>query len=188
MIDRPDIFEATVNIEGASSSDAICRLVLETDNLKMLFDGKLSGENCKIRINKLKKYITEGDTGTLKLEVIADDMYFSPWSSKFKAKLSKKVTVEVADNSNIEYAKPKVIVKEVSNQTVNYDKDILIREMSKHFKKFKMKLEDVSKRKKTVNHVITKLMESGHITSDMKDDPSLIDVVIEAIVLSEKIG
>ena len=35
------------------------------------------------------------ENGNIRLEVIADDMYFSPWSSEFNLETSKKVTVEV---------------------------------------------------------------------------------------------
>ena len=35
------------------------------------------------------------ENGGMKLEVIADDMYFSPWESEYELKQSKKVTVEV---------------------------------------------------------------------------------------------
>ena len=33
--------------------------------------------------------------GEMKLEIIADDMYFNPWNSDFEIKKSKNITVEV---------------------------------------------------------------------------------------------
>ena len=41
--------------------------------------------------------------GNLKLEVIADDVFFTPWESTFEVQASKKVTVEIKSQT---YAKP----------------------------------------------------------------------------------
>ena len=39
------------------------------------------------------------ESGNLRLEVIADDMYFNPWESEYDLKTTKKVTVEVIRNT-----------------------------------------------------------------------------------------
>ena len=186
VIDKPDIFEATVSIEGADSSSAKCRLIVESKTVSMIFEGDLDGNRCKIPMKNLKKYMNDGDVGKLRLEVIADDMFFSPWESEYKAKVSKKVTVEVNDPSKTVDVKPKVVVSEVSTPTKKHNRDILIHEMSKEFKIFKLKLEDVHKRKKTINHVVRKMIDKKIISDDMKDSPELINTVLEAIILSEK--
>ena len=50
--------------------------------------------------------------GEMKLEVIADDMYFNPWNSNFELKKSKNITVEVKQPTTnvIKENKAKVIV------------------------------------------------------------------------------
>ena len=58
----------------------------------------------------------------MKLEVIADDMYFSPWESEYELQQSKKVTVEVkTPNQNkpklFESNKPKINVSFKNNKT-----------------------------------------------------------------------
>ena len=50
--------------------------------------------------------------GNIKLEVIADDTYFTPWSSNYTLETSKVVTVEMIDDKAS--AKPLVEVTEVS--------------------------------------------------------------------------
>jgi hypothetical protein len=191
IVDKPDIFEAKINIEGAEADDAQCRLVIESGAMSLLFEGSLKDEKCSIPIKKLKKYIKAGDTGTMKLEVIADDTFFSPWESDFKAKASRKVTAEVVEPVAEKVHKPTVVVSEITQNVDGVDggiqnKDILIKEMATEFLMFGLKLEDVGKRKKTINHVVSKMIKRGIITTDMKDSPELIDVVLESIILSEK--
>lgn len=184
IIDKPDIFEATINIEGAESKSAKCRLVVEANSMSYLFEGTLKGENCRIPIKKLKNYLQDGDTGTLRLEVIADDTYFSPWQSEFKASVSRKVTAEVAEPKVDAGSRVKVIA-EVKKSTPKEMTDPLVVEMAAQFAKFNMKLEDAHKRKKTINHVVSKMISEGKISEDRKDDPALVDLVLNAIVLSE---
>ena len=56
--------------------------------------------------------------GKMNLEVIADDMYFNPWTSDFQLKKSKSITVEVKEPSEnlIKENKATVNVK-VNNET-----------------------------------------------------------------------
>ena len=51
--------------------------------------------------------------GKMKLEVIADDMYFNPWNSDFELKKSKSIKVEVKQPTNniIKENKAKVEVR-----------------------------------------------------------------------------
>ena len=59
---------------------------------------------------KLKGIIKEG--GNLRLEVIADDMYFNPWESQYDLKAAKTVTVEVREQKKapLVESKPKLKV------------------------------------------------------------------------------
>ena len=90
---------------------------MEGDNLNLVFNGNISNEgSCRIEMPKLSM-LKEG--GEIKLEVIADDMYFNPWNSNFELKKSKSVTVEVKQPTGdvIKENKAKVNVK-VNNDTV----------------------------------------------------------------------
>ena len=53
--------------------------------------------------------VNEG--GEMKLEVIAEDMYFNPWNSEFELKKSKNITVEVKQPTNKVINENKATVK-----------------------------------------------------------------------------
>ena len=61
-----------------------------------MFNGKIdSTGKCSIPIRKLRGLVDENTKGSIKLEVIAEDTYFTPWTSDFEIQASKQVTVEV---------------------------------------------------------------------------------------------
>ena len=61
-----------------------------------MFEGTIDKDgNCKVPIRKLNGLLKEDDSGTMKLEVIAEDTYFLPWESDFEVDTAKKIKVEV---------------------------------------------------------------------------------------------
>ena len=115
--DKTNLFECDIQLEGASLKEANARLVIETEDLNLMYHGEINSDgNCKINVPKLKNIIKEN--GNIKLEVIADDMYFNPWNSEFNLIASKKVTVEVKQQTQapIVESKPKVKVN-IVNET-----------------------------------------------------------------------
>jgi hypothetical protein len=116
--DKTEIFECKVKIDGASLSNSKARLIIESEDLNLLFNGKIDEQgNCKIPIKRLKGILPESMKGEIKLEVIADDTYFIPWKSEFSVDASKKVVVEVKsqDADLIIESAPKVSVTDVKN-------------------------------------------------------------------------
>ena len=121
--DKQEIFECNIYLEGASLTKATSRIIVETQDLKLMFEGTIDKDgNCKVPIKKLNGLLKEDDSGTLKLEVIAEDTYFNPWESDFEVDTAKKIKVEVrqqggrksTDNSEYgNYHKPRMIVQEV---------------------------------------------------------------------------
>ena len=114
--DKSELFECDIKLEGASLSKSKARLVVETSDYSLLFKGNInSNGKCEIPIRKLKGLIDENTTGNIRLEVIAEDTYFTPWESDFEVDASKKVTVEVKSQQTkkpIVETKVKVKVKE----------------------------------------------------------------------------
>ena len=64
--------------------------------------------HCLPNIPKTKHFLPEGTKGNMRLEVIADDVYFEPWSSDFGVKTNKKVNVVVSEQ---EEEKPRLTVE-----------------------------------------------------------------------------
>ena len=114
--DKHNIFECDIQLEGASLNQAFARVIVEGNDLNLVFNGNINNDgNCRIEMPKLNM-LKEG--GEMKLEVIADDMYFNPWNSDFELKKSKNITVEVKQPTNqiIKENKAKVNVK-INNET-----------------------------------------------------------------------
>ena len=97
--DKNNIFECDIQLEGASLSQAFARVIVESKGVNLVFNGEINSTgNCRINLPKLN-ILKEG--GEMKLEVIADDMYFNPWNSPFELKKSKNITVEVKQPKDI---------------------------------------------------------------------------------------
>ena len=132
--DKAELFECDIKIEGASLSNSTARLVVETSEYSLMFNGSISADGkCKVPIRKLKGLIDESNKGNIKLEDIADDTYFTPWETDFEVQASKKVTVEIKSQSPkkpiVETKGPKVAVTKVKK--VNKTKKTTISESEK---------------------------------------------------------
>ena len=118
--DKVELFECDVKLEGASLKNSVARIVIESEDVNLLFNGEITSEGkCKIPIKKLRGLLGENSKGTLKLEIIAEDTYFVPWTSEFAVQAAKKVTVEVksqAASKIVENATPAVKVTSVKGQ------------------------------------------------------------------------
>ena len=131
--DKQEIFECKITLEGASLKDASSRIVVNTPDLKLMFEGTIDNNgNCKIPIRKLRGLLGEDSKGTMKLEVIAEDTYFLPWESDFIVNTSKKIKVEVKGQQNQPITeskkskKPKMVVTKVKHPFDPVDKVVNI--------------------------------------------------------------
>jgi len=122
--DKSELFECDIKIEGSSLSKSTARLVVETNDYSLMFNGKISSNGkCEIPIKKLRGLIDESSKGNMRLEIIAEDTYFVPWKSEFEIEASKTVTVEVKSQSN------KKIIKENTVQVSNIKREITQKEI-----------------------------------------------------------
>jgi len=122
--DKAELFECDIKIEGASLSNSTARLVVETSDYSLMFNGSISSDGrCKVPIRKLKGLIDESNKGNIRLEVIAEDTYFTPWKSEFEIQASKSVTVEVRSQSD------KKVIKENTVQVSNVKQQITKKEV-----------------------------------------------------------
>jgi len=154
--DKTENFTAELKLEGADLKDSFTRLVVESDDWNLVFKGNISASGkVEIPIKKLRNVLREGTTGTIKLEVVAEDTYFTPWQSDFQVETSKKVTVEVKSQTKSktihESTKPKVTLTSVSNKPTNVtnatNKKQLFKEYVTSFNSNAITLENIVKHK-----------------------------------------
>lgn len=110
--DKIENFKCSIDVEGASLSETDVRLVLQSDKLNLLYEGTIDANGtCNIPIDKLKNVLKEGTEGTMRLEVIAEDTFFSPWEDSFTVETNKKVTVEVLSSTKAPIKESAIKVK-----------------------------------------------------------------------------
>jgi hypothetical protein len=156
-LDQPKTFECSIQLEGASISNSKARLIMETkEGLNFIFNGKIS-DNGKVTIpvTKLKNIIKEEQRGKLTLEVIADDVYFSPWSSDFETALMRKVQVTV----NEEITKPSkptlsVVVDEPKKEPIEKVDHLL--EIVYLLTKSKITIVNIKENQSRLNSIVNK--------------------------------
>ena len=165
--DKSELFECDIKIEGAQLSNSTARLVVETNDYSLMFNGKINSTGkCEIPIRKLKGLIDESTTGNIRLEVIAEDTYFTPWKSDFAIEASKKVTVEVKSQSSKKVIKEnKVQVTNVKQEVTDYDVNhvtnilkLLVRE--------NITLENLSVKKDRLNKIVATYRKHKPLTED----------------------
>jgi hypothetical protein len=131
--DKANKFNCNIEIEGTSLAKSKVRLVIETDEMSYMFNGSIENTGvCEVNIPKTKNFLPEGTRGNMRLEVIADDVYFEPWSSDFNVKTNKKVNVVVAEQIE---DKPKVMVQVVEQEEVKPETKIVESKVEQPVKK-----------------------------------------------------
>ena len=112
--DKPNKFNCNIEVEGTSLAKSQVRLVIESDDMSFMFKGSIQNNGeCEVIIPKTKNFLSEGKIGNMRLEVIADDVYFEPWNSDFSVITNKKVTVQIAEQK---VEKPKMRVQVVEQK------------------------------------------------------------------------
>lgn len=160
--DKNEDFECTVNVSGASLQGSIARLILEVDDdFKLVFDGKVVDKRCVIPVKRLPGILEEGMTGRMKLELIVEDTYFSPWKSDFVVKSSKKVSVLVKENTteNIENKKPKVEITNISSPSKKRPQELVKKQKNAIFMNSKLDEPSQTKIKKPLQEAPLKKKE-----------------------------
>lgn len=114
--DKTSLFEFKINVEGAELADTFARVILENNNRKYLFEGKIANGICTVEMPALKEF-KETKNSNLQVEVIAESSFFIPYTGEYEVKESKKVVVEMISSAktNIE-TKPKVIVETIQKE------------------------------------------------------------------------
>ena len=167
--DKSELFECDIKLEGASLSKSKARLVVETSDYSLLFNGSISsGGKCEIPIRKLKGLTDENTSGNIRLEVIAEDTYFTPWESDFEVDASKKVTVEVKSQTTkkpIVEAKVKVKVK--NEKPTITEKDHVIN-LFKLLIKEDINVDNISFKRNELNNIVATYLKENTVKNTSK--------------------
>ncbi len=183
--DKTEIFECDIKLSGASLNESNVRLIVESENLNLLFKGKIdSTGKCKVPVKRLSGLLGETTTGTLRLEVIADDTFFTPWESDFIVETSKKVTVEVkSQNKNriIESTKPKMEVVRVkktkTSKRISESRHII--NIMKKMVKENITLKNLPKKKNIINKIIEGYIKQNPLTESKQK--RIIDGIVKVL-------
>ena len=180
--DKTELFECDIKLEGASLKNSQARLIIESSDVSLLFKGEItSSGKCKIPVKKLKGLLEENTQGNIKLEVIAEDTYFTPWESKFKVDTSKKVTVEVKSQeveNLITESKPQVSVNNVKNNVTLYEREHILKLMRLLIKE-DIRLENLSVKKDKLNNIVGTYVQENQVTPEQQ--PIIIDGLIKGL-------
>jgi len=178
--DKSEVFECSINLEGASLNKSVARILIESEDYNLVFNGSInSNGTCKIPIKKLKGLIQENSKGNIKLEVIAEDTYFTPWESTYSVDASKKVTVEVKQQEKkLVESKPKISVKEVKSNLAPSN-NVHIDRLTEIFLKENITLLNLPKKKHRVNKIIEVYIKKYPINSITPE--SIIEGVLEKL-------
>jgi len=176
--DKTELFECSISLQGASLKKSKARLVVETQDYSLLFNGTISkGGKCEIPIKKLKGLIDEDTTGNIRLEVIAEDTFFTPWESDFEVETSKKVTVEVKSQTTkkpILEAKVKVKVK--NEKPTITEKDHVLN-LFKLLIKDDINVDNISYKRNALNNIVATYLQENHV----KNTSKIIDGVLKVL-------
>ena len=165
--DKTELFECNISLQGASLKKSKARLVVETKDYSLLFNGSInSNGKCEIPIRKLKGLIDEDTNGSIRLEVIAEDTFFTPWQSDFEVETSKKVTVEVKTQST---QKPILEAKAtVKPQQVTISEKEHVVNLFKLLIKEDINIDNISYKRNKLNNIVATYLKENTINNTEK--------------------
>lgn len=138
-LDKPENFQCEIEIKNAKASDASARLIIECDDVNLVFYGEITKDSINVPIKALKKFFKEDDKAVAKLEVIVEGQLITPWESEVLFENYNKVQIK-----EVKTAKQKPVVeiklkdeKRVVEQPKKElsDKDIVLNFINEQVKK-----------------------------------------------------
>ena len=194
--DKNENFKCDISLEGAKLKDTFARLLLKTNDVNVVFEGRIeSGGKCIIPIKPLKNILEPLTEGKILLEVVADDTYFKPWESEFITKKAKNVQVKVQEqsdtptkpklvveigSSNIEKPKPK---KTQTNRSRSiYNLKTPVKKIYKSLSEYGVNIKNLNKNKSVTKDIINEYFSDNPVY--LRNKKQIINGVIK--ILSKK--
>jgi len=166
-LDKEETFECEVSIKNASIKDSSARLIIESDDINLVFFGTLTKDTITVPIKSLKKYFTESDTAKIKLEVIVENNLVTPWESELIFDSYNKV--EIKEIKNVK-TKPLIEIKIKDDKKLKLEsktKEIeqkVVTESKKSTKSLKQKLLE------SINDQVKKIQVDGKLNKEEKKE------------------
>jgi len=163
--DKSELFECDIKLQGASLKKSKARLVVETSDYSLMFNGSISNSGkCEIPIKKLKGLIDEDITGNIRLEIIAEDTFFTPWETNFEVETSKKVTVEIKTQTT---KKPIIEAKIKENNITNSEQQHIVN-LFKLLIKENINIENISYKRNKLNNIVATYLKENTVKNTNK--------------------
>ena len=144
-LDKDFAFECEAAIKNASYKNSSARLILESDDVNLVFYGNVDKNTINVPIKSLKKYFTEKDSAKIKLEVIVENQLITPWESEVEFETYNKVEIKEVKSVKqkplieikVKEDKKKVVVEEPKKkqEKVLSDKEIVLGYINEEIKK-----------------------------------------------------
>ena len=180
--DKQENFECQIYLEGTSLSKAKARLVVESNNLNLMFNGKIDKDGkCQIPIKKLRGFLEENDRGNIKLEVIAEDTYFQPWQSEFTVDTAKKIKVEIKEQKEAKPSKPRIKVTKVKNHFNP------VKKIAGMLNENNVSVQDILKDKTRMIKILTEYSNKVKFKKGSKDFLKFYDELRLEIILKDRL-
>ncbi len=165
--DKIENFEAKIELKGASLKESKARLVIEADDFNIMFNGKISESGkVSVPVKRLKGLLDENTNGTIKLEVIAEDTFFTPWESTFKVEASKKVTVEVKSQSSTNLVENKASIEILSQPTLTEKEHVI--NLLKMLIRENINIKNLSIKKTKLNTIVAEYIQANPINENQR--------------------
>ena len=163
-LDKEETFECEASIKNASYKNSSARLIIESEDVNLVFFGSVDKNTITVPIKSLKKYFTENDTAKIKLEVIVENQLVTPWESEVQFDNYNKVEIKEIKNvkqSPLVEIKVKEEQKEIvveKQQSVENAKQNLLRNLNEEIKKIK---SNGKLNKEAKKELIKNLLQNG---------------------------
>jgi len=160
-LDKDETFECEASIKNSSYKNASARLIIESEDINLVFYGNVDKDTISVPIKSLKKYFTESDSAKIKLEVIVENQLITPWESEVEFDNYNKVEIKEIKSTK---STPMVEIKIKEDKKTEDAPKALVEK--KQVKKQSPKEQLLS----TVNEEVKKIKSDGKLSKEEKKE------------------
>jgi len=117
--DKNELFECEVSVKNASLKNSKARLIIESEDLNLVFNGEIKDGKCQVPIRKLNGILQENTKGKMSLEIIVENTYFIPWESNFTVEEHTSIKVQVKEQTSSKKPLVEIKMKEEKEEKVS---------------------------------------------------------------------